>query len=432
MNEINRVLVKSQAKKILSEKVFVLFIVSIIAILLTNGLSIYGSITQSADTIMNDGFGTQDENSLDDYNDYYNYFDEFSEDGSTGDNPIENFGNASPQSYKPVSNVDATVKATPMSLFAVSDAVTSLSGVLSILFAPLLVTLCGFYVALIRRNPEEELKLGTGISNLFMNSFNGTFLKKLIVYVLRNLFTVLWSILFIIPGIVYNYSSYFAYQIMNDYPNLKPSEALKLSKKITKGNRSELFWLDLSFIGWFILSGITCGIASIYVIPYYNTTQALYYENFRLRAIQEGRVREDDFLSAEELAQKYNGGAGSTTYYAPNTNEQYAQQGTYYNPDTAYQNNSQQDNNYYYQPSQAQPESAPQQDYSYAQPQGDGVGGEYTESTPQSAPESTEHHAPESTEYYTPESPVQPQQSSDTYYQPPQDNSFDGNDSSNI
>lgn len=56
------------------------------------------------------------------------------------------------------------------------------------------------------------------------------------------------------------------------------------------GNRGELFALDLSFIGWWILTGITFGIASIYVVPYYFTTQALYYENFKLRALQEEKL----------------------------------------------------------------------------------------------------------------------------------------------
>ena len=51
---------------------------------------------------------------------------------------------------------------------------------------------------------------------------------------------MLLAILFIIPGIIFSYSAYFSSQIMNDYPNLKPTEAIKLSKKMIKGNR----WYD--------------------------------------------------------------------------------------------------------------------------------------------------------------------------------------------
>ena len=128
---------------------------------------------------------------------------------------------------------------------------------------------------------------------------------------------------------------------MCENPNLKPMEALKLSKKMVAGNRGELFALDLSFIGWWILCGISFGIASIYAIPYYLTTQALYYENFKIRALQEGRITEDDFLSQEEKANKY-AFAGAGNYYNPaqNTNEQY----------TANQNDSA--NAYYYNPQQ--------------------------------------------------------------------------------
>ena len=104
---------------------------------------------------------------------------------------------------------------------------------------------------------------------------------------------------------------------------------------------THLFALDLSFIGWWILCGISFGIASIYAIPYYLTTQALYYENFKIRALQEGRITEDDFLSQEEKANKY-AFAGAGNYYNPaqNTNEQY----------TANQNDSA--NAYYYNPQQ--------------------------------------------------------------------------------
>ena len=209
------------------------------------------------------------------------------------------------------------------------------------MLSPLLVSLLGFYVILIKRDPSEQFSLGEEIKNIFKVSFDATYGKKLVVSILRTLFITLWCFLFIIPGIVYNYSSYFSFQIMCENPNLKPMEALKLSKKMVAGNRSELFALDLSFIGWWILCGISFGIASIYAIPYYLTTQALYYENFKIRALQEGRITEDDFLSQEEKANKY-AFAGAGNYYNPaqNTNEQY----------TANQNGSA--NAYYYNPQQ--------------------------------------------------------------------------------
>lgn len=370
MNNINRVLVKSQAKKIISEKIFVLFIVSAVALMLTNGLSVFMEIKDNYNDIKNRDFYSDNNGSdLKDYGDYYDYFNQFP-DGSgsqnSSDNPLENFGKNAPQGYTPNNAGIAG------DIFETAGSkIESVSFFAGVLFSPLYVTLCGFYIMLIRKNPEEELKLGAELKNLFSKSYDSTFLKKLLVYFLRNLFIGLWCILLVIPGIIYSYSTYFAFQLMNDYPNLKPTEALKLSKKIIRGNRSELFWLDVSFIPWFILCAITCGIASIYVIPYYFTTKALYYENFRLRAVAEGRVNENDFLSAEEIAGRYASANNQGSYYSP-MGEQESQ--NYYQ-----QGDNQQ--NYYYQPQQPNQEAGNpvENNYSYAQPQGDGVSGEYAE-----------------------------------------------------
>lgn len=388
MNNINRVLVKSQAKQLIRDRVFILFIVSAVALILTNGLSISTGIADGYNTAKNgNDYSYSDGNDLNDYNDYYDYFNQFS-DGegsqSSNDNPLENFGKSTPQSYTPeTAGIARTI------IDANDSRISTISVLVSVIFSPLLVTLCGFYVMFIRRNPEEELKLGAELKNLFKKSYDGTFLKKFLIYILRSIFVFLWCILFIIPGIVYYYSSYFAFQLMNDYPNLKPTEALKLSKKIIKGNRSELFWLDVSFIPWFLLCAITCGIASIYVIPYYYTTQALYYENFRMRALAEGRINEDDFLSAEELAGKY-ASANNTqgNYYNPNM-------GTQYNPNFSAGQNYYTQQGYYYQPNQAEPKADNSQtaNYSYAQPKGDGVSGEYSENEP-SYDENTSYYVP--------------------------------------
>lgn len=380
MNNINRVLVKSQAKAIIREKVFALFVISMIAAVLTNGIYVWLNVTNTYNDYKNNGYSFYDDGNyfdddLDDYSDYYDYFDQFSDEGNydgsynnSSDNPIENFGNTTPQSYTPDSqSADLDFNNRIYYRFPI----LSIAGVI---FCPLYVTLMGLYVLLIKKNPDEEFKLGAELGGLFKKSFNSSYLKKLIIYVLKNLFTFLLCLLFIIPGIVYSYSTYFAFQLMNDYPNLKPTEALKLSKKIVKGNRSELFWLDMSFIPWYLLCAVTFGIASIYVMPYYLTTQALYYENFRLRALAQGRVCEDDFLSADELAKKYSA-ENQQNYYAQPNNTGWGNN-TYYDPQGANQNNYNPGDSgrrdYYYTPGQAENNTPPQQDqpdhYSYADP----------------------------------------------------------------
>lgn len=357
MNNINRSLVKSQAKQIIKDKIFALFVLSAIVIFLTQGLTIGVNVYTDSDDIEN-LFGPKNSNGYSDNSnrntpeDFFKYFngeqsddndnsydddDSYDDGDSSSDNPIESFG----QSYNGSDTGITNTSVNTSSIGYFSD--TGIKGltVLSIVLSPLLVSLLGFYVILVKRDPSEQFSLGEEIKNIFKVSFDATYGKKLVVSILRTLFMTLWCFLFIIPGIVYNYSSYFSFQIMCENPNLKPMEALKLSKKMVKGNRSELFALDLSFIGWWILCGISFGIASIYAIPYYLTTQALYYENFKLRALQEGRITEDDFLSQEEKANKY-AFAGAGNYYNPaqNTNEQY----------TANQNDSA--NAYYYNPQQ--------------------------------------------------------------------------------
>lgn len=351
MNNINRSLVKSQAKQIIKDKIFALFVLSAIVIFLTQGLTIGVNVYTDSDDIEN-LFGPKNSNGYSDNSnrntpeDFFKYFngeqsdddDNSYDDGdSSSDNPIESFG----QSYNGSDTGITNTSVNTSSIGYFSD--TGIKGltVLSIVLSPLLVSLLGFYVILVKRDPSEQFSLGEEIKNIFKVSFDATYGKKLVVSILRTLFITLWCFLFIIPGIVYNYSSYFSFQIMCENPNLKPMEALKLSKKMVAGNRGELFALDLSFIGWWILCGISFGIASIYAIPYYLTTQALYYENFKIRALQEGRITEDDFLSQEEKANKY-AFAGAGNYYNPaqNTNEQY----------TANQNDSA--NAYYYNPQQ--------------------------------------------------------------------------------
>lgn len=356
MNNINRSLVKSQAKQIIKDKIFALFVLSAIVIFLTQGLTIGVNVYTDSDDIEN-LFGPKNSNGYSDNSnqntpeDFFKYFngeqsddddrydddDSYDDGDSSSDNPIESFG----QSYNGGDTGITNTSVNTSSIGYFSD--TGIRGltVLSIVLSPLLVSLLGFYVILVKRDPSEQFSLGEEIKNIFKVSFDATYGKKLVVTILRTLFITLWCFLFIIPGIVYNYSSYFSFQIMCENPNLKPMEALKLSKKMVAGNRGELFALDLSFIGWWILCGISFGIASIYAIPYYLTTQALYYENFKIRALQEGRITEDDFLSQEEKANKY-AFAGAGNYYNPaqNTNEQY----------TANQNDSA--NAYYYNPQQ--------------------------------------------------------------------------------
>lgn len=100
---------------------------------------------------------------------------------------------------------------------------------------------------------------------------------KFIATLLVSLYTFLWSLLFIIPGIIKSYSYAMTPYILLDRPELSPTEAIKESEKMMNGHKMDLFILDLSFIGWILLSMLTCGILILYVEPYMMATKAAFY-----------------------------------------------------------------------------------------------------------------------------------------------------------
>lgn len=96
--------------------------------------------------------------------------------------------------------------------------------------------------------------------------------------ILKSVFTALWSLLFVIPGIVKAYSYSMTGYILADHPEMSPNEAITASRQMMDGHKADLFVLDLSFIPWYLLCGITFGLAGFYVIPYVTATKAAFYE----------------------------------------------------------------------------------------------------------------------------------------------------------
>lgn len=96
---------------------------------------------------------------------------------------------------------------------------------------------------------------------------------------LRSLYTFLWSLLFIIPGIVKSYAYAMTPFLMIDNPQMTASEAINASKEMMDGHKGELFWLDLTYIGWDILAALTLNIGHIALNPYKNAARAAFYRN---------------------------------------------------------------------------------------------------------------------------------------------------------
>ena len=104
--------------------------------------------------------------------------------------------------------------------------------------------------------------------------------RVFITLFLRDLFLTLWCMLFVIPGIVKAYSYRMVPYILKDNPELSATEVITKSRQMMNGNKWNAFVLDLSFIGWWCLTALTCGILGIFFTNpyYYNTSAALYTE----------------------------------------------------------------------------------------------------------------------------------------------------------
>lgn len=114
-------------------------------------------------------------------------------------------------------------------------------------------------------------------SNLFWFFENKTFIKVGIKIFIKNLYLSLWSLLFIIPGIVKTYEYYYVDYILCDNPDMSINDAILLSRKMTNDDKFNIFVLDLSFILWILGSGITFGLLEFFVHPYREGTKAKLY-----------------------------------------------------------------------------------------------------------------------------------------------------------
>ena len=115
------------------------------------------------------------------------------------------------------------------------------------------------------------------IEDAFVGFTGDNFLRTLVAYLRYIIFTFLWSLLFVIPGIIKSIAYSQMFYLMAEDEDLDPGDAQKESMELMEGHKWEYFVLCLSFIPWYLLCIITLGIASIYVSPYIQTTLAEYH-----------------------------------------------------------------------------------------------------------------------------------------------------------
>lgn len=184
-------------------------------------------------------------------------------------------GSSSSTSSEQINNMMPYVSDVPGYVWAIVAAVIIAVIVIAValsvfLLNPLRVG-CRRYYLVNHFVPAELDELGFAFKNNYKNNVKTIFLM--------DLYTFLWSLLFVIPGIIKSYEYRMIPYIIAENPNIDTKDAFLISKQMMTGNKWDAFVLDLSFFGWVLLSVLTCGILAIfYVQPYIDATDAeLFY-----------------------------------------------------------------------------------------------------------------------------------------------------------
>ena len=165
---------------------------------------------------------------------------------------------------------------------AVSGAASYIPVVGTILVA--LPMMYGYSIVMLSVMRGGEMNIG-GLFDGF-NDFGRIVGTKL----LQAIYTFLWTLLLVIPGIIKNYSYAMTDFILKDQPELANNAAIEKSMAMMDGNKMKLFLLDLSFIGWAILCLFTFGIGFLFLQPYVQSAHAAFYEDLKAQTVVEEEV----------------------------------------------------------------------------------------------------------------------------------------------
>ena len=189
------------------------------------------------------------------------------------------------------------------------EAVIAAMGIFAVLFAAVMFIICvfGTLLDIFVINPVRvggynyfnNLHEGTSkFTNIFGGFTHGHYKASIRNMFLRDLYVFLWSLLFVIPGIIKSYSYWMVPYITAANPNLSASRAFEISKKTMSGEKWHTFVLQLSFIGWDLLALLTFGVGSYFLAPYKETTYVELYATLKEKAIASGIATEEELAIA--------------------------------------------------------------------------------------------------------------------------------------
>ena len=141
------------------------------------------------------------------------------------------------------------------------------------IYGPLSIGLAAYFLGFARRREGTAENF-----EVFTKPFSENLGSNILLGLLMSIYVFLWYLLFAIPGIVKFYSYAMAPYIKHDHPEYSANQAISESRRIMKGHKLELFLLDLSFIGWFLVGYCACGIGLLWVMAYMQAARAEFYE----------------------------------------------------------------------------------------------------------------------------------------------------------
>ena len=163
------------------------------------------------------------------------------------------------------------------SLLGQSNETAASLGTIAISYGVVMPLTVGVYAAFRKLLAGQQVKLfeeafGTGFKS-WGHNVGGMLLMAV--------YTVLWTLLLIVPGVIKAFAYAMTPFILADKPELTANEAIELSMKMMDGHKMDLFILSLSFIGWSILAIFTLCIGYLWLVPYIYTTMAAFYEDVK-------------------------------------------------------------------------------------------------------------------------------------------------------
>jgi len=138
-------------------------------------------------------------------------------------------------------------------------------------------------------------------SEIFHSMYKEDPLRIILMSFVRDIFIGLWMLLFVIPGIVKSYAYSMSYYILNKQPSISSTEAITLSKDVTKGYKGDLFLLDLSYLGWYILGLFTLGILWLWIRPRHQVAKTLMFEEIYSQYYPEPVKEEDSSHASSQV-----------------------------------------------------------------------------------------------------------------------------------